>query len=284
MFGYIIINQAEMKIKDYDIYHSYYCGLCRTLKERHGLVGQTTLSYDMTFLHMLLAGLYEPQTICKSYNCVSHPFKKQAARMNEYTTYVADMNILLTYYKCKDDWLDEKKYLKFVYAKLLKNKLKKIRINYSEKINKIDYLLKEITINENSTVYNAEEMASQFGDVMAEIFAYKKDEWETTLRTVGFYLGKFIYLMDAYEDIEEDQKTGNYNPLLQLYQTERFEEECQIMLSMMMAESSKSFEQLPILENIEIMRNILYSGVWCRYEMVKKKREEQQVKIDEKSV
>ena len=60
MFGYIAINKAEMKFRDFDIYHAYYCGLCKDLKERYGRSGQITLSYDMTFLIILLSGLYEP--------------------------------------------------------------------------------------------------------------------------------------------------------------------------------------------------------------------------------
>ena len=63
MFGYIAINKAEMKFKDYDVYQAYYCGLCRRLKECYGKRGQLTLSYDMTFLIVLLTGLYEPKTI-----------------------------------------------------------------------------------------------------------------------------------------------------------------------------------------------------------------------------
>lgn len=281
MFGYIIINKSEMKFKEYDIYHSYYCGLCRKLKEKHGIIGQTTLSYDMTFLHMLLTGLYEPKTTINSYKCVTHPFIKHPARLNEFTEYVADMNILMSYYKCKDDWTDERNLIKLGYAKLLKPKCKKIELAYSEKVKKVDSLLKDIYSGEQMQDYDIDKMAGRFGGVMAEIFAYRQDEWEAGMRRIGFYLGKFIYLMDAYEDIEEDLKNGTYNPFVPLYQTSNYEEECRKILNMMMAECSKEFEKLPILENIEIIRNILYSGVWCRFVAVRKKREEKQVKINE---
>ena len=60
MFGYIVVNQQEMKFKEFDEYHRYYCGLCRALKEDQGAKGQLSLSYDMTFLVLLLTGLYEP--------------------------------------------------------------------------------------------------------------------------------------------------------------------------------------------------------------------------------
>ena len=94
---------------------------------------------------------------------------------------------------------------------------------------------------------------------------------------MGFYLGKFIYLMDAYEDVEKDEKSGNYNPFAKLFHTEEFEQTCEKILTMMMAECSRAFEKLPLLEYTEILRNILYSGVWCRYEMIKQKRGQKHV-------
>ena len=40
-------------------YQAYYCGLCRQLKSNCGTKGQMMLAYDMTFLIVLLTGLYE---------------------------------------------------------------------------------------------------------------------------------------------------------------------------------------------------------------------------------
>ena len=109
MFGYVIVNKGEMKFKEFDIYHAYYCGLCRLLKEKYGLTGQLSLSYDMTFVILLLSGLYEPDTVTESCKCIAHPLEKHMVKKNECTEYAADMNILLTYYKCLDDWQDDRK-------------------------------------------------------------------------------------------------------------------------------------------------------------------------------
>jgi Family of unknown function (DUF5685) len=65
MFGYVTIDKPELKIKEYNRYHAYYCGLCHTLKERHGWIGQMTLTYDMTFLVLLLTSLYESDSVYK---------------------------------------------------------------------------------------------------------------------------------------------------------------------------------------------------------------------------
>ena len=83
--------------------------------------------------------------------------------------------------------------------------------------------------------------------------AAREDEWAESLRRLGFFLGKFIYLCDAYEDIEQDIKKGTPNPLKQKYESIDFEEECKTILMMMMSECCKEFERLPILENVEIL-------------------------------
>ena len=104
MFGYIIMNKPEAKIKDFDLYRSFYCGLCRELREHYGISGQISITYDMTFVLLLLSGLYEPSTRKGTTRCAVHPVHPQPVRKNEITRYAADMNILLTYYKCMDDW------------------------------------------------------------------------------------------------------------------------------------------------------------------------------------
>lgn len=62
MFGYVVLNKPEIKFKDFDLYRSFYCGLCRELKEKYGISGQISLTYDMTFVVILLSALYEPDT------------------------------------------------------------------------------------------------------------------------------------------------------------------------------------------------------------------------------
>lgn len=272
MFGYIVANKAEMKFKEFDIYHAYYCGLCQTLKKKYGAAGQISLSYDMTFLLMLLTGLYDPEECEDSCKCIAHPFEKHMTRTNLFTEYMADMNVLFTYYKCRDDWADEKKTLKLLYGQILEGKTRKTRELYAEKFRKIDLLMHDIMEAERSGTVDIDMMAGLFGQIMVQIVVGKEDEWTEVLSGFAFYLGKFIYLMDAYEDIESDIRKGTYNPLKQKYLRPDFEEECRTILTMMMSECCREFEKLPILENVEILRNILYSGVWCRYEAVHEKR------------
>lgn len=274
MFGYVVINQGEMKFKEYAVYRAFYCGLCRKLKEKHGLRGQITLSYDMTFLVMLLSGLYEPETVSGKTACLPHPFEKHETKSNIFSEYAADMNVLLTYLKCLDDWEDDKKYDKLLLSEALRPAYRRVRSNYHGKACRIEKALADLKALEKLKANDIDKAAGLFGEIMADIVDCKADEWQEGLRRLGFYLGKFIYLMDAYEDIEKDLKDGNYNPLWKKYEAPDFEEECRAILTLMMAECSKEFEKLPIIEYAPILRNILYSGVWYRFEEVRQKRED----------
>ena len=84
--------------------------------------------------------------------------------------------------------------------------------------------------------------------------------------------------MDAYDDVEKDAENGNYNPFLEKYKIEGFEEEIRRLLMMMLAECCREFEKLPILRYGDILRNILYSGVWCRFAAIGQKRREEREK------
>ena len=288
MFGYIIVNQQELKFKEYDRYRSYYCGLCRRLKEKYGRTGQFTLSYDTTFLILLLSGLYEPEEETRTSRCIAHPFCLHEERVNRFTDYAADVNLILSYYSSQDDWSDEHKVSKLLLSGLLREGSEQASGKLDRKAEVIRDGLSRLGALEKENSENLDEVSGCFGQIMAEIFAYKEDEWTIPLRQMGFYLGKFIYLLDAVDDLKKDMKSGSYNPLKSRYiaaggavkpaygnaagqniapgsPLALFYGECEDLLRMMMAECCRAFEVLPVVENASILRNILYSGVWAGF-------------------
>lgn len=269
MFGYIVVNKNELKFKEYDQYHRYYCGLCRRLKALHGKKAQLSLSYDMTFLVMLLTGLYEPVETKGESRCVVHPLKKHEYTTNWCTDYVADMNIILSYYKCMDDYADEKKWLRKFYGQLLFGKKNPLRRTYEKKIKVIAKNMELLSKAEKEGSKDLDFLSGCFGNIMAELFAVKEDEWQNELGTMGFYLGKFIYILDAYDDLEEDKKKGRFNPFSE---KENLDEWVKEILQTMAALAAKEFEKLPIIKDVEVVRNILYSGIWTGYGQVLKRR------------
>lgn len=275
MFGYIVINKPELKFKEFDVYQSYYCGLCKALKDNYGVISQVSLNYDMNFLALLLSGLYEPKTLLKKRRCIMHPARKHNTSYNDCIEYAAKMTIVLTYFKCLDDWNDERKISAKTYKTLLTKHYQAIFQEYPKKVKTIIEQLEIINKYEKENTTNLDEISKCFGKVMGEICAYKEDEWHDELYQFGFYLGKFIYLLDAYDDIEKDSKKNTYNPFKEKFQNKDFKDYCKNILEMMIAEATIIFEELPIIENATILRNILYSGVWTKYELINVRREKE---------
>lgn len=280
MFGYVTIDKPELKVKEFYRYKSYYCGLCRTLKEEYGFRGRMTLSYDMAFLVLFLTSLYETPTKELQSHCPLHPVKKIPMLQNEISEYGAKMNILLVYFKCEDDWKDDKSLKGIAGMHLFRKKAKELCKEYKRQAQVIQKQLKVLAVYEEKQEETLDLAAGAFGKLMAEFFVYKEDMWEQELRNFGFYLGKFIYIMDAYDDLEEDLKTGSYNPLKAVKKNSKddndYENTVQQILVMMMAEATAAFEKLPLLWDSEILRNILYSGVWAKYNKKQKEKQEKQ--------
>ena len=293
MFGYLTVNLSELKMKDIETYRGFYCGTCRELAHTYGKTGQVILSYDITFLAILLSSLYEPETASSKGVCVLHPAGGRLRLRNAYTEYAADMGVLLSSLKCEDDERDDNKAAAKMLGKKLKRSLKNAgkgklsderRARLIEKSEAIKGLLSELYDMEKAEERDADAISGQFGRVLSEVFLYRQDEWSDELYMMGFYLGKWIYLMDAYEDAGEDHIKGRYNPfadkvtgtekrknkttgrtVVKAVFKEGFEDEFKELMTVLAGDFCRQFERLPLVEYTDILRNILYSGIWARY-------------------
>ena len=271
MFGYISINKPELKVRDFDTYHAFYCGLCHTLGDRLGWTSRLTLTYDMTFLAILLDSLYEETEEKRSLRCPVRPWQCPPAILCPATRYAADMNVLLAFYNLADDWKDDHRADSRIRLSLLKNKLPGIRSRWPRQAKAVTRYVHDLHPCEQADVRDPDLAARLTGTMLGEIFVRQEDCWSDRLRGMGSALGRFIYLMDAYEDLPMDLIHGSYNPWK--YMPEKtMESDSRILLTMMMTECCHAFEQLPILRNAGILRNVLYSGVWTAYERVLKTR------------
>lgn len=272
MFGYVRINKMDLTFREFENYKGYYCGLCKYLKENHGEISRLGLNYDITFLILILSAIYRPKTNILEEVCIVSPFKKKKKIINEITEYAASMNILLTYYKLEDNLLDDKGIKDILAYNIYKSKLKLAHEKYPHKSNIIREqmkLLKDLEKEENCSI---DKVSNTFGEIMGEIFSYKNDEYEEDLRRVGFNIGKYIYILDAYEDLDEDYKKGRYNPFIE-YINNREELKLKVdrLISMSLGLLGSSIDNLNLKLNRGIVENIVYSGVYLRYKNILEK-------------
>jgi len=279
MFGYIEANIAQLSEEQLRRYRGCYCGLCRSLKERHGQLSRVTLSFDMTFLIMLLSSMYEPEEYSGEGRCAVHPLKKRFYWGGKFTDYAADMNVALAYYNCIDDWHDDKNPIRYAQAKVLEGQYKSVAKEWPRQCKAIECCINTLAEIEKRQDEDPDAGVNCFGELMGELFVCVDDEmWSQRIRLFGQALGRFIYMMDACVDLDKDRKQGNYNPLINKKREELTEDDKRLVLKMLLGECTQLFEMLPLLQDVDIMRNVLYSGVWQQYtHALKKNKEDAQV-------
>ena len=265
MFGYVTINKDSLPEADFQRFRAWYCGLCRELRLRHGSLSRLSLTFDMTFLYLLLSALYEPKTSQVREICAMSPFKKHAALSNELGGYCADMNVMLAYFQCLDDEADEKKLSGAAGKKLLQKAFDQVRERWPRQYEAAKDAISKLSALEKKNASGLDAPANLMGELLGEIYAYTNDFFAPDLREMGRAMGRYVYLLDAYCDMEKDKKTGSFNPFLPLRDRPDFETYAQDVLKMMIADCAAAFERLPILTDAPLIRNILYSGVWSGY-------------------
>ena len=274
MFGYVIANKEALSEPQLMRYRAFYCGVCHALRSRFGEASRLTLTYDTAFLAMLLSSLYEPGTKESRSRCLPHPKTPQLWFENEFIAYAAEMNIALSYHNLLDDWQDDKNPFAKAGSSLLKKQYAAIAGRYPRQCSAIEAGLCALSKAEALSPVPADEAANAFGSLMGELFVYREDRWAETLITLGSALGRFIYMLDAYTDLDADRKKGRANPLIPYAEKADFEQKLTDILTLHLGECALAFEKLPLVEDADILRNILYSGVWTRYHLHRQRKEQ----------
>ena len=266
MFGYVRINKMDLTFREYEHYKAYYCGLCKYLKRNHTELSRMTINYDLTFLIVLLSSIYQPSAQVFHEKCIVDPVKKKKHIINEITEYAASMNILLAYYKLEDDVNDEGDIKSRLVRRAYRKSFKTAYDKYPQKADFIKACLGELRSLEENHSTSIDQTSNCFARLLEEIFDYKDDEYRDRLRKVGFNIGKYIYIMDAYEDLDQDLEKGRYNPFSS-YKDDREGLKVKVdkLIGMTLARLEEAILNLDIKVNKSIIDNIIYSGVYLRY-------------------
>ena len=266
MFGYIAPVLSVLTDEQKQRYRAFYCGVCHALKKRHGQSGRISLSNDMTFLALLLSSLYEPESENTRSRCAIHPVKPHEYFSSPMIDYAADMNALLFFWKCEDQRMDDHSLRGKAGEALFRKSADKVRALWPEQAKGVEKALKELWEEESSSSPDPDRLCNLSGEMLGSVFVPKPaDTWSPVLRSVGNGLGRFIYWMDAWEDYDADIKKGRFNPLKGWHDRPDYEAFCLETLELLVAEATESFEILPLEQDLDLLRNVLYSGVWQRY-------------------
>ncbi|MBQ7953247.1 MAG: hypothetical protein IJ332_00685 [Clostridia bacterium] len=263
MFGYVNAYKDLLRVCDYNIFRGYYCGLCKQLGKKFNQLTRFGLSYDMTFLAILISSFEDKKVELKMQNCIAHPISKRPViKDDDAIAYSGDMSVILTYMKLKDDWHDEHS-LKSLARVAYFFPMKRVAKKYPKQYTCIKENLTKLSNLEKKKHKNIDEVADCFGKLLEVIF--DKDGNNKAIAWLGYHIGRFIYIVDAYKDIEKDLKTKSYNPFIEMYGTnlkkDDFKEAVKTSLTFTLSEISNAYNLLDIKKNKELLDNIIYLGL-----------------------
>ena len=274
MFGYVLPCKMELKMKDYEIFRSYYCGLCIAIKNNYGHLPRLVLNYDMTFLAILIDSLNNEDRSIINTPCVMHPIKKRTKIINNKAiNYAAFSNVVLAYYKLIDDVEDDKSFKSSVFSSILKPYMNKNNHEYEEIIENVKTNLNKLSSMEKETFSdNIDEISHPFADITGLIISYyyKNEEFSENLYWLGYNLGKWIYIIDAWDDLEDDLEKGKYNPINAIFNKNNqsfnnFSKQIYLRIEDLLLNCGYNctinLKKLPLKKNIDLLDNILHLGL-----------------------
>ncbi len=283
MLGYIVPDKPELKVKEFELYFGYYCGICKSIENRYGQIQRMTLNYDAVFLALIIGNFNSEEIYYTMERCPIHPLKKRLiVCKNDAIDYAADIMLMLAYYKFLDDVQDEGKAKAKAGAFFLRRSYKRLMKYYKEKCNIVESRLKELYRLEKEKCSSLDRVAEPFARLMEEIFVPKgigSNEEEALLRIIGYYTGKWIFLIDAFDDLEDNLKRGTYNPLVYQFAYDaakdsfcdfknRIKKTVEYNLMFYLAELAKAWECLGKEKNRGIIDNIIYFGLLRKTEEI----------------
>lgn len=286
MFGYVMPENSNLRINEYDLYRASYCGLCHTLGKELGCLMRLSLSYDMAFFSIMRRYLLDEQPSLEKKRCIRHPFVSQnVVKPCDSLDFSALTSAILTDRKLIDTINDDKglkrlsaKFIRFV----LKNSFEKGKKVYPEIYAEVIKKLDELSQVEKEKTPSVDVPSEIFGEILGFMLSFGLEGKDRILANkIGISLGKFVYMADALDDFEDDKKSGNYNPFLLLYKDGIDGKEEQILLSIcaeleVLGNTFELIERPEKSKDKEIIKNVIYLGLPLKIkEIIEKKGQKQ---------
>lgn len=272
MLGYVRMYKPELKVKEYETYRGLYCTLCKNLGRQYGILSRLILSYDLTFLALIILSVQSVSPSFKGGRCPFNLSKKcnYCTNADEVFNFTSAVSVIMFYYKVKDNIADGgffKKVLMYLilpYAasrrKKAMKKYEKLDIIISKSMNKQAETEKENTDSFDKAAHNS-------ADALGKIFTYY-DDANIDLYRFGYMVGRWVYLIDAADDIEKDMKNHSFNVFVNKYHmtsvneiTQNVKKDIESTLNVSSAAAIEAYNKLELTVMFPIIENILFDGM-----------------------
>lgn len=262
MFGYVTICREHLSEEGFNAFRAYYCGLCREIGKRCSQFARLGLSYDITFLAIVLSSLTDDGETNTRHCLVKMGKEHPCVENDKAVEYAADMGVLLSYLKLLDDWNDEKNVKALLEMQLFRGAVKKAKNRYPKVYEEIKACLDKLSALEKEQSKSIDETADCFAKILEILFTpdFVTDEAQRrALAWLGYNIGRWIYIIDAYNDLEKDIKERNYNPFI--YADEVNTADISESLTFTLENASSAYNLLSIKRNREVIENIIYTAL-----------------------
>lgn len=273
MFGYVVPDEGELKVKELALYRAYYCGLCKTIGDHYGQKARLFLNYDCSFLALLLSGLTDAPA-CETGGCIRHIGQKRPIAVSQPSLkYAAAMNVLLSAERSRDELRDERSVRSAAAGVALWRAERKAADDFPEQAADIAENLKCLAKIEKTAERCTDVPADAFGNLMRNMISKAPGVTQASrqaLEWMFYNLGRWIYLIDAWDDREKDSVKGTYNPFLTANTTK---EEASFLIGISLSETEKGYDLVPLVSHSGVLDNIVHKGLKRKTMLVLEGRE-----------
>lgn len=268
MFGYVLIDKPQLRICEYDAYTSVYCGLCKNIKKNYGILYTSTLNYDFTFLALLGFAITQKDCSFEKKHCVCNPFKscgycKCDEQIMDMTSAAA---MMMVYYKLLDN-INDTSFFKRMLLRILKpfakRPFKKAAKRYPQMAEHFKEQIEISNNNEKDHSCSIDKAADPTAKLLSYLFISLSDDAveKRVLDRLGYCMGRWIYLMDAVDDYEEDKKQNSFNPLILAGKSIEDCQDVQSVLNINVSEAANCLDLLEFKRFKDIIYNIVCLGM-----------------------
>ena len=272
MFGYVKVQKGELRVREWETYRGLYCSLCRALSRRYGLPARLILSYDMTFLLAVRLAQTDAVPHFHPGRCPFNPAKRcnYCDNAEPALDYVCAAAVLLFYYKLRDDIADSAffkrllLYLLLPVAALWRKKAKRL---FPAVETNVAAAMEAQAQTEQSGTDSTDRAAHASADALGKLMQDGATDHEQAFYRFGYCVGRWVYLIDATDDLAKDFKRKNFNVFINRFGltkpelTEEQTAQITAALELTAANAAEALDETKLTVLYPILENIVLGGM-----------------------